>query len=139
MSYYLAGSYRRREEIEKYALWLRDKGYIITSTWHDGHHELPGLAEQHHTDAYRAMCAKEDLFDLDKSDTLLFFSGGDTHRGGRHTEYGYALARHKTIFIVGPAENVFHTLADYHYDTWEDFASGIHEAAHTEDIYGNPI
>lgn len=121
MSYYLAASYGRREEINGYAQRLRESGRVVTSTWHDGHHELPGLQDQHHTDSHQSMCAKEDLYDIDCADVLLFFSGGDTHRGGRHTEFGYALARYKTIFIVGSTENVFHTLADACYYSFENF------------------
>lgn len=122
MSYYLAASYSRREEIEKYARWLRRNATMVTSTWHDGHHELLGLACQ-------AMRAKEDLYDLDNADALLFFSGGNTHSGGRHVEYGYALAQHKPIFIIGPTENIFHTLADQRFETFDDFTHnmGLHD------------
>lgn len=120
MSYYLAASYSRREEINRYARWLTEHaGLHVVSTWHDGHHELVGAED---TDAYRAMCAKEDLFDLDDADVLLFFSGKDEHRGGRHTEYGYALSRHKTIFIIGQVENIFHTLATQRFDSFQHFA-----------------
>lgn len=142
MSDYLAASYRRREEIASYAASLRDNNGTVTSTWHDGHHELPGLLEQHHTAPYQAMCAKEDLWDLDKAGRLLFFSGGDTHRGGRHTEYGYALARGKTIVIIGPCENVFHQLADFQFDTFDDFMRWNLEynpPIAAVDLYGNPL
>jgi len=44
---------------------------------------------------------------------LLFFSEPpDSHskRGGRHVEFGLALAWGKRLMIVGPRENVFHCL-----------------------------
>lgn len=42
-------------------------------------------------------------------------------RGGRHCEFGYALATRKEILVVGPRENVFYCLEEVrHRESWEE-------------------
>jgi hypothetical protein len=50
------------------------------------------------------------------------------NRGGRHVEYGMALASKKYVVIVGPAENVFHSLPQVpRYATWTDAVAHLLE------------
>jgi hypothetical protein len=55
-----------------------------------------------------------DLSDIDASECVIShtLNRGDLYTGGgRHIEFGYALARGKRLFNVGGHENVFHHLA----------------------------
>lgn len=65
-----------------------------------------------------------DLEDLRAADTVISFTdekGGG--KGGRHVEFGVALALEKRLILVGPRENVFHTLPEIeHYPTWRSLA-----------------
>ena len=65
--------------------------------------------------------------DVKSADTLVFFSepsGGG--KGGRHVEFGIALALDKRTVVIGPLENIFHTgPKTERYSTWEEFL--LHE------------
>lgn len=122
MKVYLASMYSTRSEINTYAKDLRKVGIEVTSTW---------LKEPHATDTQiyelrpdkNEEYAVADLRDIDRADWFVFFSKSPdipTIRGGRHVEFGYALASHKPILVVGPKENIFHYLSEVeHVDTWE--------------------
>mgnify|MGYP001616147807 CR=1 FL=1 len=49
--------------------------------------------------------------DIDKADAVLSFThprGTMTTGGGRHVEFGYALAKGKKVALIGERENIFH-------------------------------
>lgn len=47
-------------------------------------------------------------------------------RGGRHVEYGIALALEKAVIVVGPQENIFHLLPQVeHYPDWPAYLEAL--------------
>lgn len=98
MNVYLAARYERRLELVGYAEDLRDLGHVVTSRWLHGNDALP-VPEQ----------VRMDLEDIDRADAVVSFteSPGIYSRGGRHVEFGYALAKGKRLILVGPPENIF--------------------------------
>lgn len=114
MKVYLSARYCRRLELLGYAKQLERFGLQVTSQWlFDG--GAPSEAE--------AFCrrgplprALDDLAGVETADVLVFFSEPPTEpvagaeRGGRHVEFGVALARGLRCIVVGPRENVFHYL-----------------------------
>lgn len=77
--------------------------FQVTSTWLT--HNEDGETEQ--------QIASRDLRDIDAADALILFTVPPhvpMYRGGRHAESFYAYARGKAVVIVGPQENVFHSL-----------------------------
>ena len=61
---------------------------------------------------------------------LIAFSeeprAGGASRGGRHVEFGLALAWGKGVVVVGPRENVFHTLPQVeHFWRWPEALSAL--------------
>ena len=62
--------------------------------------------------------AAVDVADVYAADAIVAFSEPSnmtgSSRGGRHVEFGLALAWKKMIIVVGPRENVFHTLPVVH-------------------------
>lgn len=123
MKVYLAAQYHRKEEIRKYADDLRHIGHEVTSSWLEEPHapttQLIDLTDQQHRDY-----AIQDIVDIVQADSLVFFSVPDTEltvRGGRHVEFGYALARGIPIIVVGPKENIFHYLKGIqHVQNWTE-------------------
>ena len=123
MIIYLASRYDRLVEMNGYADRLRQAGHVISSRWLDGTHQLhPGI-EHLSTGGFTEdsdgvpMAAlpfgKDDVADIKASDTLVFFAErpeSHSKRGGRHVEFGIALALGKRIMVVGPRENIFHCL-----------------------------
>ena len=47
-----------------------------------------------------------------RSGEIFFSEPSDkaVRRGGRHVEFGFAMAGNKPIFVIGPKENIFHYL-----------------------------
>lgn len=101
MKIYLASRYSRREEMEGYANRLIEAGFEVVSRWVYG-------GEEGKTDEEIALF---DLEDVERADLVLSFT--EPYRssnigGGRHVEFGYALALGILVDIVGEKETVFH-------------------------------
>lgn len=126
MKIYLAARYSRHPEMREHREWLEELGHKVTSRWIDCHTDVVGDFTSSFTQEFlnaqpklSAPLGQHDLDDLDEADSVISFTGGGL-KGGRHVELGYALARGKRLLVVGPRENVFHTLPVVeHFDTWE--------------------
>lgn len=98
---YLAARFSDRSKMEDVANLLKTYGFEITARWVYGGEE--GLT--------REQIAILDIDDVDACDTLVSFTqpfGSMNKGGGRHAEFGYALARGKRLVLIGERENVFH-------------------------------
>lgn len=105
---YLAGPYSDRLQLARYAFELLSDGHAITSRWLLGAHAYGADPKE----------AQADLDDVQACDTLILFTDGSSP-GGRHVEFGYALARGKLLYLVGEESNLFHTLTAARFQTWE--------------------
>ena len=120
---YLAARYSRRAEMYDYAVGLRNKGLIVCSSWVDHPDELPDDGPGGATDP--GFYAARDFDDVSSADTLVLFCDNpdetSTKRGGRHVEFGVALALDLNVIVVGQRENIFQYLPQVvHFDKWED-------------------
>jgi len=103
---YLAARYDRREELRAVAARLEAAGHEVTSVWIYGLRE--GVSD--------LAAAVEDIDGVAVADCVVSFTEEPTAhvawaaRGGRHVEFGLALAMGKRLCVVGPRENVFHHL-----------------------------
>ena len=134
---YLSAAYSHREKMEKYALLLEEQGHSITSKWVHGDHDLvPWKYRQHWTtdigtpdgvDPHAQPIAIQDYDELKEANTLIFFSQKPSNpapRGSRHVEFGMAYSLGIEILVIGPRENLFHTMPEIrHWTTWEQFQS----------------
>ncbi len=125
MKIYLAARYSRREELCGYRDQLQTVGDKITSRWLNGNHQVDdrGLSAQA-CEAERIRFACEDWEDLLAADVCINFTEKprtELTRGGRHVEFGAALALKKACIVVGHRENVFHCLPWVHFvETFDD-------------------
>jgi nucleoside 2-deoxyribosyltransferase len=114
---YLAAAWGRREEIAEVAERLKTVGVDITSNWLI---EEKGMQTGGKEKFLRSR-AYIDLADVDRADALVRFtdevpestSSEDLLKllsGARMVETGYALARGKTVYVVGGKQNVFDRL-----------------------------
>jgi hypothetical protein len=132
VKFYIASRYSRRNEMRLVAQRLIAKGLIVTSRWLSEDKPLQTQMGDD-SDEFYIETAKIDLEDIDAASHVLFFSEDPligTPRGGRHVEYGYALAKRKQIRVIGPKENVFHYGSDLlkHYETLDAYI-GVDDAA----------
>lgn len=123
---YLAARYSRRLELCVYRSALEQMGFMVQARWLNGGHQLDAvgtpigdsgeaLVEAGGEEAARlcARFASDDLEDVVMADLLIAFTEeprSTATRGGRHVEFGIALAQGKRTLIVGPRENIFYWL-----------------------------
>jgi nucleoside 2-deoxyribosyltransferase len=124
MKIYLAARYSRRDELCKYRAILESKGHQVTSRWLQGGHEITKEGSTQAAQEARTRFAQEDWDDLMQADCCVSFTEEPrktTTRGGRHVEYGAALAKGMRCIVVGFRENVFHCLPEVEFcEKFED-------------------
>lgn len=122
---YLAARYSRAAQLREARADLLAEGYEVTSRWIDGGHELTkeGSTEAHQSE--RTRFAVEDMSDCMAADWVISFTEEPrktTTRGGRHVEFGMALAAGKRVTVIGYRENVFHCLPQVEFfESWAHF------------------
>lgn len=137
MKIYLAAQYSRKDEMREYAEDLELYGHEVVSSWiwepHPANMTLDRL-----TDGQACSIAMKDVVEVCQSDMMIFFAIGPataTARGGRHVEFGVAIARNKPIWVVGPKENIFHYLPNVrHFDSWNDLLNELPEPPVTNPV-----
>jgi nucleoside 2-deoxyribosyltransferase len=114
MKIYIAARFSRRHECNALAHKLKALGHEITSRWvlPDTDHVIPVGVSAQAADDERRRFAMEDMEDLRECDWMvsLMEEPRSNTRGGRHIEFGAALALGKQLTIIGPRETVFHHL-----------------------------
>ena len=141
---YLASRIERKKELQNYVKELEHNGFIVTSRWITTDFELT-KEEKLNAEAqlgYKQSWGKKDLDDLIDAQVFIAFTEEPYKyptRGGRHVEFGFALAERKVIYVIGPRETIFHTLEDrvyQHYSQWntEDMIKSLTTLRHTLDI-----
>ena len=113
------------KELRGYADQLEHHGHVVTSRWISGEHEA--LDSELLSPINRRLAQKffeDDMQDLLVADALIAFTepaDSGFSRGGRHVEFGIALAAGLRLFVVGPRENLFYLASRVrHYWTFEE-------------------
>lgn len=129
MDIYLAADYARKHEMRDCRGIIETLGHKVVSRWIDNPDELEDIGiggtpitDGNHTQ--RAQHASYDWNDIHDADMVVLFTTGNLTRGGRHTEFGMALAWGKRVVIIGPREHVFHCLPEVvHFPTRQEFVA----------------
>lgn len=138
MKIYLASRYSRREELAEYRTQLEALGHTVQARWLNGGHQLSdsgnpigekgehlveGDASCEQSCALRTRFALDDWEDVNAAELVISFTEpprSKANRGGRHVEFGIALANKSRVIVVGCRENIFHWLPMVEfYETWE--------------------
>jgi hypothetical protein len=129
---YLAGRYSRRCLLNTLAAELRRMGHEVTSRWLET--EWANRPDQSSAapPEYREKYALIDMADVAAAECVISFTEapGDGSRGGRHVEFGLAIAWGKRLIVVGYRENLFHHLpsVEFFKSQW-DMLRSLGEAA----------
>lgn len=120
---YLAARYTRMRELQGYRDILQGSGFTMVARWVNGEHEA------YENDPHlRGRFAQEDLEDVERADWVINFTEeprAHATRGGRHVEFGMAVALKKRLIVIGWRENVFHYLPQVEfYRSWQEFFPG---------------
>jgi hypothetical protein len=126
MKLYLAAAFERQAEMHGYAMRLMSAGHEVTSRWNNPHLRHRGLANQDDaTNGDIIRWATDDISDLREADAVASFTG-QGGRGGRHVEFGLAIALEKRLLVIGPLEHVFHYLPFVtQYDSVDEFMESM--------------
>lgn len=117
---YTAAKYGQMLEMREVCSKITIAGHETTAQWVDG-------KEANDTQTAAAVM---DFEDVKRADVLMAFSdkrGRLNTGGGRHVEYGIAMALGKRIMVVGPrGEHVFHAWPGVEfYDTAEEAIAAL--------------
>jgi nucleoside 2-deoxyribosyltransferase len=115
-SVYIAAPYPAREAAIDLMATLDAAGFEVTSSW---------LVED---DMLTDEFARKDLDDIDRADALVAMNPpewAERGTGGRHVEFGYALAQGKPIVLVGARSNIFHHLMTVHVVTEDELVDTL--------------
>ncbi len=108
MKVYLAAKFGEKNEMRDWARMIEDAGHQVTSSWLDEKHDSDAEASEE----VMIAAAKQNMLDVLEADVLVTKSQaqGTAHAGGgRHFEFGYAIAEGINVIVVGPkGEHVFH-------------------------------
>jgi hypothetical protein len=117
MKIYIGSRFADRLRLRTVADDLWNLGHEITSSWLNETTKMEIMTR----DEFWLRLARKDLQEIAAADLFIRDVHRISHTGGADTEFGFALARHQhcLVWTVGHApRNVFHTLADKHFDTW---------------------
>jgi hypothetical protein len=112
---YLAARHSRAPQLRELRDELQRRGFAVTSRWIDGGHELTKEGSTQAAHEERRRFAEEDWADMLAADVVVSFTEEPRKtntRGGRHVEFGGALATGKRCVVIGWRENVFHCLGN---------------------------
>ncbi|MBW3672369.1 MAG: nucleoside 2-deoxyribosyltransferase [Acidobacteria bacterium] len=134
-SVYLAAAYSTKDQLRPYAHELRQLGFEVTAQWLDEPHAATVPFTSRDPEELRAF-ASRDIDDVARSDVFLFFSldpEQPTKRGGRHVEFGLAVATGKRVIVIGPRENIFHFLPEVEVvKTWPEAVELLGATSHSK-------
>lgn len=133
MKVYFAAQYALKDILKTRVEELTDRGIEVTSSWLDEPHS-PTVKLDDVSATHLRHYAVMDLDDIYRADKMIFFSEDPNKgvvRGGRHVEFGYALALGKPILVVGPKENIFHYLPEIQFvKDWGEALDQLDREAH---------
>ena len=105
MTVYLAHNFAARKWLKMVVIpFIEENGHKVGASWiTDDRHLDPGWKKE---------SAVQDLMDIDKCGTLVFFveQWGRVPGEGKFVELGYAIATGKIVIVVGSGRCVFYNL-----------------------------
>lgn len=112
MRIYLCARFGRREQLKPLAEELRRLGHVVTSRWLDTDCPASDTGPTAAPSDQRVEHGRRDIEDVVAADCVVCFTEDPyqppvSSRGGRHVEFGYALALGKRVIVVGHRENLF--------------------------------
>lgn len=109
-----SGSQARMQVIKKD---LEALGHVVCSSWLQ---EKGAPAMDRLSDEQRRGLACRDLGEIVTADLLIVDTFESADSTGREVEYGAAMALGKKVWRVGPARNIFHTVARKTFSDWKE-------------------
>lgn len=116
---YIAARVTARHRLLKIKDDLQARGIRVSSSWLTRAQDYPVPREVALEESNR------DLREVGEADLLIIDTLDESPTGGREVECGYALALSIPVWRVGPVRNLFHEMAEYAYDSWDDLMKQV--------------
>jgi nucleoside 2-deoxyribosyltransferase len=125
---YVAARFTRKDEVAALAMRIERAGAVVCTDWF-----LEAESDLHElSDDVRQSRAERDISHVRNCDILVMLAGGGA-RGGRHFEFGFAMALGIPCWIVGEREHIFHWLPWVEvFDSADEMLSALREEAQKE-------
>mgnify|MGYP001612765823 CR=1 FL=1 len=116
---YTAASFSEQTRIRQYKEPLFHLGHSVLSTWLDEQVKPEGMSDEQ----FGKKMAAKDLQEIAAADCLILDLEAPSKTMGKMVELGFALAKHKLIYIVAPENtftngHIFCMLADQRFVDW---------------------
>ena len=120
MKLYTAATFAEQARIRANKEALLQLGHTITSTWLE--ESLFVRPEGMPEDVFERKMAIKDLQEVAMADCLILDVENPSRTAGKMVEVGFALAKHKLVYVVGipPPHSIFLLLADRHFKDWSE-------------------
>ena len=119
MKIYTAASFSEQNRIRQYKEPLFHLGHSVLSTWLEEQVKPDGMSQEQ----FGKKMAAKDLQEIAAADCFILDLESPTKTMGKMVELGFALAKHKLIYIVAPGNtftesHIFCMLADQRFEDW---------------------
>lgn len=122
MKFYIATRFEDQERGRELRRNLTALGQEVTSSWLD--EEAIDFKTFRWTKKW--LLAARDLQEIQGANCLIaLVPEGPVLRGGYHVEVGYALGQNKEVWLVGPPQNIFHSVLDQYFGTEEELLNYV--------------
>ena len=124
MKIYTAASFSEQNRIRQYKEPLFHLGHSVLSTWLDEQVKPEGMSDEQ----FGRKMASKDLQEIAAADCFILDLEAPSKTMGKMVELGFALAKHKLIYIVAPEGyftngHIFCMLADQRFEDWQALLS----------------
>ena len=118
MKIYTAASFVEQKRIRAMKETLIQLGHTVVSTWLEEAQRPDGISESQ----FEHKMAIKDLQEVAACDCFILDCASPSKTAGKMVEFGFAVAKHKLIYVVGtpPAHAIFLSLADKTFGTWDE-------------------
>ena len=116
MRIYTAATFTEQQRIRQHKEQLIQLGHTVVSSWLEEQVHPDGMSEE----IFERKMAMKDLQEVASADCLILDVENPSRTAGKMIETGFALAKHKLVYVVGniPPHSIFLSLADGHFPDW---------------------
>lgn len=125
---YTAASFTEQKRIREQKENLIQLGHSVVATWLEEQIKPGGMTDEQ----FGKKMAAKDLQEIRAADCLILDLENPSKTMGKMVEWGFALAHHKLVYVVAPADtltkgHIFLLLADKIFGSWGELLSHFAE------------
>lgn len=134
---YTGASFVEQKRIREKKEILIQMGHTVVSTWLEEAIRPDGMSEEQ----FEKKMAAKDLQEVASCDCFILDVEKPTKTAGKMVELGFALAKHKLVYVVGepPAHAIFLSLTDKQFKNWIDLFDYFSVVHPTEKVFADQL